>query len=131
MATTLTNISLEDIARSAASSLGYTFIKPEQEQAISSFMEGNDVFVSLLTGYGKSLCFAALPCAFDKLRRSGTPPIVIVVSPLSINEGSSGCVPCQGCEGPGARLVWRGQPRMRQAARFPARVRSICRSCLV
>ena len=64
MATTLTSISLEDIARSAASSLGYTSIKPEQEQAISSFMEGNDVFVSLPTGYGKkplfrcpSLCF--------------------------------------------------------------------------
>ena len=45
-------------------------------------MEGNDVFVSLSTGYGKSLCYAALPYAFDELRATDTPSIVVVVSPL-------------------------------------------------
>ena len=75
-------VSLSEIVRSAAANLGYSSLKPEQELAILSFMEGNDVFVSLPTGYGKSLCYAALPYAFDELRATDTPSIVVVVSPL-------------------------------------------------
>ena len=48
--------------------LGYDKLRPKQIQAMSSFIEGNDVFVSLPTGYGKSIIYAALPYAFDKLR---------------------------------------------------------------
>ena len=56
-------------------------MKSKQKRAITSFLEGNDVFVSLPTGSGKSLCFALLPFAFDNfLRREGS--IAIVVSPL-------------------------------------------------
>ena len=73
---------LSEVARTAAANLGYTSIKPEQESAIVSFLQGNDVFVSLPTGYGKSLCYAAFPYAFDQLRASSHPSIVIVVSPL-------------------------------------------------
>ena len=40
-------------------------VKDKQMDAIVSFMLGNDVFVSLPTGYGKSLIFAMLPMAFD------------------------------------------------------------------
>ena len=76
------SVSFSETARSAAASLGYSSLKPEQLLAISSFLEGNDVFVSLPTGYGKSLCYAALPPAFDKLRATDQPSIVIVVSPL-------------------------------------------------
>ena len=47
-----------------------------------SLLRGNDVFVSLPTGYGKSLCYAALFYAFDQLRASSHPSIIIVVSPL-------------------------------------------------
>ena len=47
-----------------------------------SFLRGNDVFVSLPSGYGKSLCYAARPYAFDQLRMSSHPSIVVVVSPL-------------------------------------------------
>ena len=51
-----------------------------------SFLRSNDVFVSLPSGpgYGKSLprCYAARPYAFDQLRASSHPSIVIVVSPL-------------------------------------------------
>ena len=66
--------------------LGYDMrLKPEQEAALLSFPVG--VFVSLPTGYGKSLYYAALPAAFDSLRNTFiicTPSksIVLVVSPL-------------------------------------------------
>ena len=75
-------VSFTEIAGLAAANLGYSVLKPEQELAITSFMEGNDVFVSLPTGFGKSLCYAALPSAFDQLRANDTPSIAIVVSPL-------------------------------------------------
>ena len=35
--------------------LGYDMLKPEQEAALLSFLGGRDVFVSLSTGYGKTL----------------------------------------------------------------------------
>ena len=34
--------------------LGYKSLKDKQVEAVCSFTEGNDVFVSLPTGYGKS-----------------------------------------------------------------------------
>ena len=65
----------------AAQKLGYPTLRPNQHKAIKSFMEGHDVFISLPTGCGKSLCFSVLPYAFDYLyRRVGS--IVIVISPL-------------------------------------------------
>ena len=60
-----TSLSFSEITKSAAVSLGYNSLKPEQLLVISSFLEGNDVFVSLPTGYDKSLCYAALPPAFE------------------------------------------------------------------
>ena len=48
--------------------LGYDKLKPKQIEALTSFLQGNDTFVSLPTGYGKSIIYAALPFAFDKLR---------------------------------------------------------------
>ena len=48
--------------------LGFDELKPKQLEAMTSFLQGNDVFVSLPTGYGKSIIYAALPYAFDKLR---------------------------------------------------------------
>ena len=70
-----------EIVVKAASSLGYS-LKPEQEQAILAFMSGNDVFIALPTGYGKSLCFALLPRAFDMFRGVQNQSVVMVVSPL-------------------------------------------------
>ena len=43
-------------------------IKPEQEKAIWQFLLGRDVFVALLTGYGKSLCYFVLSLVFDRVR---------------------------------------------------------------
>ena len=74
---------LASILRRAASALGYSALKAEQEQAITHFVNGNDVLVSLPTGYGKSLCFALLPRVFDILRDEHGKAIVLVISPLT------------------------------------------------
>ena len=73
---------LKVIVLDAARSLGYVSLKNEQETALLAFLRGYDVFVSLPTGYGKSLCYAALPAAFDKLKTGRSKSIVIAVSPL-------------------------------------------------
>jgi len=48
--------------------LGYSNLKDKQVETITSFVEGNDTFVSLPTSYGKSLIYAALSHVFDMLR---------------------------------------------------------------
>ena len=72
---------LDGIIVKTAGSLGYT-LKPEQNQALLKFVGGQDVFVSLPTGFGKSLCYILLPRIFDLLRGVENKCIVIVVSPL-------------------------------------------------
>ena len=67
----------------AASCLGYAQLRPEQKKAVREFVNGSDVFVSLPTGSGKSLCYAVLPAVFDILHHSDcSAAMVIVVSPL-------------------------------------------------
>ena len=63
----------------AATKLGYSTLLPQQERA---FVQGRDVFVSLPTGSGKSLCYCLLPLLFDELYGSQRKSIVVVVSPL-------------------------------------------------
>lgn len=48
--------------------LGYAELKDKQVEAMTSVLNGNDTFVSLPTGYGKSVIYAALPLAFDFLK---------------------------------------------------------------
>ena len=69
---------------SATQKLGYRELRPNQELAVRHFLRGHDVFVSLPTGSGKSLCYCLLPKAFDFLRQSveSSQCIVVVVSPL-------------------------------------------------
>ncbi len=60
-------------------------LKAEQREVIKEVYDGNDVFVWLPTGFGKSLCFECLPFMFDmKLGRvaGGNRSVVVVVSPL-------------------------------------------------
>ena len=66
----------------AASSVGYSTLKNEQIRAIEAFVGGKDVFISLPTGYGKSLCFALLPRVFDMIRGVDIASIPIIISPL-------------------------------------------------
>ena len=46
--------------RKEAEKLGYSHLCPQQERAVKKFVEGRDVFVSLPTGSGKSLCYCIL-----------------------------------------------------------------------
>ena len=39
----------------------------DQVLVVTKFVEGNDVFLSLPTGTGKSICYACLPGVFDGL----------------------------------------------------------------
>ena len=66
----------------AATALGFTSLKPEQEEAITQFTLGRDVFVALPTGNGKSLCYYCLPYVFDSVRKVENKSIVLVISPL-------------------------------------------------
>ena len=43
-------------------------LKEKQIEAVSSFVGGHDTFVSLPTGYGKSICYAILPSVFDRIK---------------------------------------------------------------
>ncbi len=45
---------------------------------MQTFISGKDVFGVLPTGYGKSLCYACLPAAFDFLGKDKEPSIVVV-----------------------------------------------------
>lgn len=74
----------------AVQKLGYDRATPAQSIAIHQFLLGQDVFVSLPTGEGKSLCYASLPSAFDWLKDNYVPTserlfhlIVLVVCPLT------------------------------------------------
>ena len=56
-------------------------LKPEQLTSIKHIYEGKDVFTWLPTGFGKSICYQAVPFLMDnKLGRSDS--AIIVVSPL-------------------------------------------------
>lgn len=54
----------EECVREAASRFGIT-LKDKQLEAMVTFLSGKDVFVSLPTGYGKSIIYALLPVSFD------------------------------------------------------------------
>ena len=60
----------------ASAWLGYGELRESQLLAATHFLRGKDVFVSLPTRSGKSLCFYLLPKAFDFLRRTCNKSIV-------------------------------------------------------
>jgi ATP-dependent DNA helicase RecQ len=61
-------------------------LKDEQERAVRYLYDGEDVFLWLPMGFGKSLCYNCLPFLFDyRLGRTRAPAsrsTVLVVSPL-------------------------------------------------
>ena len=76
----------EVIARSSRY-LGVYKLTAEQYEAVTAFLSGKDVFVSLPTGGGKSLCFAVIPKAVELFKtllglQCLTATVMLVVSPL-------------------------------------------------
>ena len=72
-----------DAIQVALRQMGYCNLKSQQESVVCHFLSGKDVFVSLPTGSGKSLCYSLLPLVYDQLtQRREAHSIVIVVSPL-------------------------------------------------
>ena len=67
-------------ATKAAQALGCLVLKT---QVITAVLRGRDVFALLPTGYGKTLCYAVLPAAFDILHPGSPPSTVLVLSPLT------------------------------------------------
>ena len=65
-----TDMELAQALDSTALELGFQCLKEKQIEAISSYVKGKDTFVSLPTGFGKSLIYGVLPSIFDKLKVS-------------------------------------------------------------
>ena len=65
---TLTIDHLSEAISGAAHKLSITELKPKQHEAIISYVTGNDTFIVLPTGFGKSLIYAILPLVFNKIR---------------------------------------------------------------
>jgi len=56
---------------------------PEQENSLRKFLGGQNIFVNLPTGYGKSLIFQCLPIAADALfEKPRGSSVLVVISPL-------------------------------------------------
>lgn len=64
----------------AAKQLGCSSLRENQEKIVCYFLSGREVFVSMPTGSGKSLCYCLLPLVFDAVH--GRAFIMIVVSLL-------------------------------------------------
>ena len=59
--------------------------KAEQVQAIHAVVTGNDVFVRVATGFGKSVCYVVVPYVCDYLRPESevsSQSVLLMVSPL-------------------------------------------------
>ena len=52
---------IEEVARRAAMDAGFVELKSEQLKAIVEFVRGQEVFVSLPTGFMKSLIYGLIP----------------------------------------------------------------------
>ena len=60
---------VNDAIKHAFLTLGYAAATTDQDKAVREFLQGKDVFVSLPTGEGKSLCFATLLAVSDFLKQ--------------------------------------------------------------
>ena len=65
--------------------LGFKELKPKQKEVLEKFVGGKDIFVSLPTGSGKSLCYWILPLVYNHLQETSN-SIVLVVSPLGCSD---------------------------------------------
>ena len=61
-------------------------LKEEQRKAVRYILNGEDTFVWLPTGFGKSICYECLPFMFDftlgRMQSADIKSLVLVISPL-------------------------------------------------
>lgn len=81
------SVILSEAIRHGLQVFGYDDLKPAQLEAAKAVIQGRDTFVSVPTGYGKSVIHQVLFfCANFILERLGKdgkmPPVVFVISPL-------------------------------------------------
>lgn len=76
---------IDESIQSSLPRFGHQSLKPAQIEAIHAVLTGKDVFVSVPTGYGKSLIYQLLPfCAASLIpKTSQAVPCVLVLSPLT------------------------------------------------
>ena len=65
----LLKMNLKKAIEESAQEIGFC-LKDKQIEAISTFCSGRDIFVSLPTGYGKSVIYGVLPLVFDRIKGS-------------------------------------------------------------
>jgi ATP-dependent DNA helicase RecQ len=77
--------SYESAVLKAAEQLSFSPLKLEQKICIEEFIKGRDVFVILPTGFGKTVCYACAPLAYDIYHKKPKEEqsILIVISPLT------------------------------------------------
>ena len=68
----------DKILSATAAKLGFNSLREKQVETVTTFAQGNDVFVSLPTGSGKSLCFYILPWLFDGWRKTLSPVALLL-----------------------------------------------------
>ena len=79
------NAIMESLSKSAEQ-LGYSCLSAEQQEVVVNFVAGRDMFASLPTGAGKSLCYLVLPCIFNLLRNSKSSIVIVVCLLKSLIE---------------------------------------------
>ena len=93
---------LQASMKAAALRFGFSELKKQQRSAIEATLSGKDVFVSLPTGFGKSLIYQLLPVCAEELALlspvgPGFKPFVLIVSPLiSLMQDQVASLRCKG-----------------------------------
>jgi len=74
---------VDSVTTSVFRELGYSAVKPEQQELINGQLQQSDLFAVLPTGFGKTMCFASLPLIHKNLNPSDDRSFVLVVTPLT------------------------------------------------
>ena len=96
---------LETIAVESAQRLGYVTLKDEHLEAIVTFVQGNDCFIALPTGYGKSAIYGVLPYVFDIMKGMFTLLQDNYISVLVVFLGTTGSINIVVCVSPLTSLM--------------------------
>ena len=83
-----------EVITEVAEQIGFSDVKAKQREAILAFLSGKDTFVSLPTGYGKSLIFALLPRVFNRIKGKLIKYVPIIYASDSITGCNDSVIIC-------------------------------------